>query len=280
MSPVKPKLGILAGGGDLPLALAAQLTDEGRPFHIVRLTGFADARLEQYPGDEVALGAFGGMLKSLKAAGCGAVMLAGNVARPDFKTLARDFKAISAMPGLIAAASKGDDALLRAVLKIFEDEGFIVEGADQVLGRETLPAGALGRVLPTPDQINDLKKALHIAEKTGELDIGQGAVVSAGLVLAVEAQEGTDAMLRRVAELPEAVRGTVAAPRGALGKVPKPIQDTRVDMPVMGARTVELAHAAGLSGIGGVAGKLILIDRSAIIAAADRLGLFVWGEEA
>ena len=99
-----------------------------------------------------------------------------------------------------------------------------------------------------------------------------------GLVLAVEAQEGTDAMLRRVADLPVDLRGAVTDRRGALAKAPKPIQDLRVDMPVIGARTLELAAQAGLSGVGGVAGRLILIDRPAIIETADRLGLFVWGE--
>jgi DUF1009 family protein len=99
-----------------------------------------------------------------------------------------------------------------------------------------------------------------------------------GLVLAVEAQEGTDAMLTRVAGLPADLRGAPGAPKGALGKAPKPIQDLRVDMPVIGARTIELAAAAGLAGVGGKAGRLILIDRAAIVEAADRLGLYVWGE--
>ena len=100
-----------------------------------------------------------------------------------------------------------------------------------------------------------------------------------GLVLAVEAQEGTDAMLARVAGLPGDLRGTSVVRKGALGKAPKPIQDLRVDMPVIGTRTVEMAAAAGLAGIGGVAGRLILIDRPAIVAAADRLGLYIWGED-
>jgi len=141
-----------------------------------------------------------------------------------------------------------------------------------------LPAGALGTMTPTNAQLDDLRKALHVAKKAGELDIGQGAVVCDGLVLAVEAQEGTDAMLARVAGLPADLRGSAAERKGALGKAPKPIQDLRVDMPVIGPQTLELAAAAGLVGVGGVAGKLILIDRPTLVEAADRLGLFVWGE--
>lgn len=272
------KLGLIAGGGDLPAAVAGRCDAEGRPIYVVRLEGFADPHLARWPGDDFGMAQIGAILKALKANGCRAVCLAGIVNRPDFKMLKPDFKGATLLPGIVAAAAKGDDALLRKILSVFESEGFVVEGADDILGGETLPAGALGAISPTPDQLFDLKKALHVAEKSGELDIGQGAVVCAGLVLAVEAQEGTDAMLRRVAGLPADLRGSPKDRKGALGKAPKPIQDLRVDMPVIGPRTIELAAEAGLAGVGGVAGRLILIDRPAILAAADRLGLFVWGE--
>lgn len=272
------KLGLIAGGGDLPSAVAARCDAEGRPVYVVRLEGFADPYLARWPGDDFGMAQIGAILKALKANGCQAVCLAGIVNRPDFKALKPDFKGATLLPGIVAAATKGDDALLRKILSVFEGEGFAVEGADDILDGETLPVGALGSVEPTTGQLDDLRKALYVAEKSGELDIGQGAVVCKGLVLAVEAQEGTDAMLRRVAGLPNDLRGEPGAPKGALGKAPKPIQDLRVDMPVIGPRTVELAAEAGLAGIGGVAGRLILINRPAIIAVADRLGLFVWGE--
>lgn len=272
------KLGLIAGGGALPLSVAARCEAEGRPVFVVRLAGFADPHLARYPGVDAGIAEIGRILSALKKAGCDAVCFAGTVSRPDFKTLKPDFKGMTLMPGIIAEAARGDDALLRKILSIFEGEGYAIEGADDILGGETLPGGALGAITPTPGQLQDLKKALHVAEKAGELDIGQGAVVCDGLVLAVEAQEGTDAMLARVAGLPADVRGSPSVRKGALGKAPKPIQDLRVDMPVMGSRTIELAAAAGLAGVGGVAGKLILIDHPGIVEAADRLGLFVWGE--
>ncbi|WP_372707266.1 LpxI family protein [Brevundimonas sp.] len=272
------KLGLIAGGGALPISVAARCEAEGRPVFLVRLNGFADPHLARYPGIDVGLAEIGKILSALEKAGCGAVTFAGTVSRPDFKTLKPDLKGAILLPGIIKAATQGDDALLRKILSVFEDEGYAIEGADDILGGETLPSGALGAVQPTEYQLCDLRKALHIAEKAGELDIGQGAVVCDGLVLAVEAQEGTDAMLARVAGLPGDLRGTATARMGALGKAPKPIQDLRVDMPVMGERTVEMAAAAGLAGVGGIAGKLILIDRGAVIEAANRLGLYVWGE--
>jgi len=273
-----PKLGLIAGGGDLPQAVAQRCDAEGRDLYIVRLGGFADPHLTRWPGDDFGMAQIGAILKALKKNGCGAVCLAGIVNRPDFKSLKPDLKGASLLPGIVAAAAKGDDALLRKILSMFEAEGFAVEGADDILGGETLPAGALGALTPTKHQLADLKKALHVAEKSGELDIGQGAVVCDGLVLAVEAQEGTDAMLDRVAGLPDNLRGRPGDARGALGKAPKPIQDLRVDMPVIGPRTLENAARAGLAGVGGIAGRLILIDRPAVIETADRLGLFVWGE--
>ncbi len=272
------RLGLIAGGGALPLAIAARCEAEGRPLFVVRLSGFADPHLARYPGADLGMAEIGRTLAALKRAGCSSVCFAGTVNRPDFKTLKPDLKGATLLPGIIAAATRGDDALLRKILSVFEAEGYAIEGADDILGGETLGAGALGTRLPTPEQMSDVRKALHVAEKAGELDIGQGAVVCNGLVLAVEAQEGTDAMLVRVAALPRDLRGTAAAPKGVLAKAPKPIQDLRVDMPVIGTRTLELAAAAGLAGVGGVAGGLILIDRDAIVAAADRLGLFVWGE--
>ncbi len=271
-------LGLIAGGGALPVSVAARCEAEGRPVFLVRLAGFADAHLARYPGIDAGIAEFGKILSALKKAGCTGVCFAGTVSRPDFKTLKPDLKGATLLPGIIAAATKGDDALLRKILSVFEAEGFFIEGADDILGGETLPDGALGAVRPTEAQLSDLRKALHVAEKAGELDIGQGAVVCDGLVLAVEAQEGTDAMLVRVAGLPADLRGSAADRKGALGKAPKPIQDLRVDMPVIGARTIEMAAAAGLAGVGGVAGKLILIDKAGLLETADRLGLFVWGE--
>ncbi|MBX9574358.1 MAG: UDP-2,3-diacylglucosamine diphosphatase LpxI [Caulobacteraceae bacterium] len=273
-----PKLGLIAGGGDLPLAVAARCEAEGRPLFVIRLAGFADPALATRDGVDMGMAQIGGILSAMKKAGCEAVCLAGTVSRPDFKSLKPDFKGATLLPGIVKAAQQGDDALLRKILSVFEGEGYAVEGADDILGDETLPAGALGRVMPDAAQLADLRKALHVAEKSGELDVGQGAVVCDGLVLAVEAQEGTDAMLTRVAGLPADLRGSPGALKGALGKAPKPIQDLRVDMPVIGARTIEMAAAAGLAGVGGKVGRLILIDRRAIVEAADRLGLYVWGE--
>lgn len=271
------KLGLIAGKGPLPVALASHCRSAGRGLYVARLKGMADPALAEFPGIEVGINELGKLLKALKAEACEAVCMAGNVDRPDFRTLVPDFRGLRFLPTLAMAARKGDDALLRALVEEFEAEGFVVEGAHEVMGDLTLPLGALGHHQPDASHEADIARALKVARTLGSLDVGQGAVACDGLILAVEAQEGTDAMLRRVAELPESIRGVPGAPRGVLAKAPKPIQDTRVDMPTIGAFTLQRAARAGLAGVAGEAGKVLLMDRDEVIRIADELGLFVVG---
>ena len=271
------KLGLIAGGGALPIELAARCEAAGRAFAVMRLRGFADPVLARHPGAEVGIGEFGKAFKALRAEGCEVVCFAGDVKRPDFGALMPDARGLLIVPGLIKAARQGDDALLRRVLDEFEKEGFAIEGAHEVVGEMTLPRGRLGKFYPRDEHMADIDKALRVAREIGRLDVGQGAVVCDGLVLAVEAQEGTDAMLRRVAELPQAIRGSAERPRGVLAKAPKPIQETKVDLPTIGVATLQRAARAGLAGVVGEAGRLLVVDRVAVTACADDLGLFVLG---
>lgn len=273
----RPKLGLIAGGGELPVRLAERVRAEGRPLFVIRLKGFAGEALKVFEGAEAGLAELGRCIRLLKQAGCGAVCLAGQVDRPDFASLKPDLRGLKALPGAVAAARRGDDALLRYLVGEFEKEGFVVEGADTVDGELLLPEGPLGALAPGPSHAADIQKALETARAIGALDIGQGAVVVDGLILAVEAQEGTDAMLVRCADLPAALRGDEAGRKGVLAKAPKPIQERRVDLPAIGASTVERAAAAGLAGIVAEAGAALVVDRPAVVAAADRLGLFVAG---
>jgi len=271
------KLGLIAGGGGLPVEIAEHCEQAGRPLFVMRLKGFAGLGLTDYPGADVGLGEFGKCFDSLHRAGVETVCMAGTVSRPDFRALKPDWRGLFYLPGAIAAARKGDDALLRFVVGAFEKEGFAVEGAHQVMDDLTLGAGPLGAVSPTEDQMQDALRALYVAREIGRIDVGQGAVVCDGLVLAVEAQEGTDAMLRRVGGLPEAIRGRPGDVRGVLAKAPKPAQESRVDLPTIGLGTIQEIARAGLAGVVGEVGHLLVLDREALIALADELGVFVYG---
>jgi DUF1009 family protein len=201
------------------------------------------------------------------------------VARPDFTSLMPDFRGLMLLPKVISAARRGDDALLRLMVGEFEREGFAVQGAHEVMEDLSLPAGRLGAYEATPEELADALKALEVARAIGRLDVGQAAVVAHGLVLAVEAQEGTDAMLSRVADLPAHLKGRPGAGAGVLAKAAKPIQETRVDLPTIGLATVQGVARAGLAGIVGEAGRLLVLDRDATIALADELGVFILGVE-
>ncbi len=271
------KLGIIAGGGDLPLALAEHCAAEHVPYFVARIAPYASRELAPHPGAEHDLGAMGARIDAMREAGCDAVVIVGQVPRPDLSKLKLDAGGMAMAPALIAAAPQGDDALLRAVLNEHAKVGFTVLGADEVMQNLRASAGVLGKVQPTPAQLTDMRRAAAIVAALGALDIGQGAVVCDGVALAVEAQEGTDAMLARVATLPLAVRGDANSRRGVLVKRPKPQQERRIDLPVVGVRTIEGTAAAGLAGVAVEAGAALLVRRTAIIAAADAAGLFVYG---
>lgn len=261
----------------MPVLLAEHCADSGKPYFVARVAPFADApELEAHPGAEHDLGQMGARISSLREAGCDALVMIGRVPRVDFSTLQWDEGGRAMIPALAAAAPQGDDALLRALLSEHEKQGFRMIGAEEAMAELLAQPGAWGAHVAAP-HMRDLSHAAKIAGAIGGMDIGQGAVVCAGLVLAVEAQEGTDAMLRRVAQLPADIRGAPDARRGVLVKRPKPTQERRIDLPVIGVRTIQGAAAAGLAGVAVEAGGALVARREEVIAAADEAGMFVYG---
>jgi UDP-2,3-diacylglucosamine hydrolase len=271
------RLGIIAGGGALPLVIAEHCAETGAPYFVARVAPYFDPALDAHPGQTHDVTALSARIAALKNAGCDAIVFAGRVPRPDFSKLAIAPEDQAHFAALAAAAPAGDDALLRELVQLHVAAGFGVVGAEAAVGSLLAPAGRLGAHAPDAMAMRDIARAAHVAAAVGALDIGQGAVVCAGLVLAVEAQEGTDAMLARVATLREAVRGTRDARRGVLVKRPKPMQERRIDLPTIGEATIAGAAEAGLAGVAIEAGGAIIMRRGATIAAADAAGLFVYG---
>jgi DUF1009 family protein len=271
-------LGLIAGGGELPRAIAQSARDAGRAVFVIGIIGsLGEDWVQDFPHEFLSPGEPGRIIKALKGAGASQVLFAGRVDRPKFSDLKLDAKGVLLLPRAIAAAKKGDDALLRFIVGICEDEGLsAISVADAAPGL-VCAEGPLGRVTPHPEHRADIERAFAIVHALGTLDVGQAAVVCEGLALAVEAAEGTDAMLGRIAGLRESLRGTAAKPRGVLVKALKPTQDAKTDMPVVGVQTVRNAHAAHLAGIALEAGASLILDKAAVAAEADRLGLFVIG---
>jgi hypothetical protein len=271
-------LGLIAGGGELPRAVAHAARADGRTVFVVPLLGsMTENWVQDFPHEFLSPGEPGRIIKALKAAGTGEVLLAGRVDRPKFNEMKLDAKGVLLLPKAIAAAKKGDDALLRFIVGICEDAGLraisVAEAAPSLVAGE----GPLGSLAPEPDHRDDIEMAFKIVHALGALDVGQAAVVCEGLALAVEAAEGTDAMLARIGALRETLRGTAQKRRGVLAKALKPTQDAKTDMPVVGVDTVKLAAEAFLAGIAVEAGAALILDKQAVAAEADRQGLFVTG---
>lgn len=205
----------------------------------------------------------GRLFDDLAGAGVSEVCFAGAMGRPPLDPAALDPVTTALMPRLMQAMARGDDALLRDVAAIFEERGFAVVPAHALRPDLLAAEGCLvGGDLPE----RDVARARAVLEALGPLDVGQAAVAGRGQVLGIETLQGTDAMLRFVAE-------TAPGSGGVLVKRPKPGQDLRFDMPAIGPGTVEAAARAGLSGIEIAAGGVLMLDPDAVRAACGAAGL-------
>jgi DUF1009 family protein len=274
----KAPLGLIAGGGDLPPAVARSVRASGREVFVAAMVGsVTDPWVAEFPHAFISPGEPGRTIKAFEQAGAREVLLVGRVDRPKFAELKLDAKGVLLLPKAIAAARKGDDALLRFIVGICEDAGLKAVSVAEAAPGLVTAQGALGLAAPDEMARADIESGFRIVQALGALDVGQAAVVCEGLALAVEAAEGTDAMIARIGTLRETLRGTAAQRRGVLVKALKPTQDAKTDMPVVGVETVRKAHAVHLAGIALEAGASLIVDKAAVAAEADRLGLFVVG---
>lgn len=265
-------LGIIAGSGTLPRRLIEQCRAAGRDVFVLALEG--EAAADTVAGVAHAwcrLGAAAKALELLRRHKVRDLVLAGGVRRPSLLAIRPDWRAARFL-AKVGYRVLGDDGLLSAVAKELEIEGFRLLGAHEVLDdNAAMPEGPLGQMAPDADIAADIARGIEIARAIGAFDIGQAVVVQQGLVLGVEAIEGTDALLRRCAALRR------DGPGGVMVKVEKPGQEARVDRPTIGPQTVRLAAEAGLRGIAVQAGATLVMDRDEVIRTADATGLFVVG---
>jgi DUF1009 family protein len=260
-------LGIVAGGGDLPRNLIAHCVQYKIPFHIVAIKGQANAAtVAPHPHTWVRFGAARAIYTALKNHNAVDVVMIGTMQRPTLLQLWPDFFLLKFLPRL-GLAALGDDGLLKNVVALFERHDFRVRGIHEFLPELLAPAGVWTDAAPTAAQQIDIEYGVATATAHGAADLGQAVVIHNQQTLALENKDGTDAMLRRL--LPNS--------GGIMVKLCKPQQDTRVDLPTIGTRTVENAAAAGLNGIVVSAGNTLVIDRAAVIAAANARGMFVLG---
>ena len=262
-------LGIIAGGGPLP----ARVADAARrPVFIVALEGYAETEtFAHHPHEPARLGAAGRIIGLLRAHDCRDIVLIGPVRRPHLLHLRPDAEGAKLLARIGRAAFAGDDGFLAAIVRVLGEEGFRVLGAHEILTDAVGPRGLMTQAMPDAEAMADIARASAVVRALGVVDVGQGCVVQGGIVLAVEAIEGTDAMLARAGGLRR------PGPGGVLVKLVKPGQDRRADLPTIGPRTIDAAAAAGLRGIAFEAGGTLFTDRAACVARADAAGLFLLG---
>jgi DUF1009 family protein len=264
-------LAVIAGQGELPRRVISAARDRGRPVFVLAFEGITDAALvADLPHRWVRLGAVGAALDALKGSGAEEVVMIGPVGRPSLSALRLDWRGVR-LATRLGLSGQADNRVVEAIVRELEGEGFRVLGADEVVGGLLIPGGPLTRAVPDALAEADIARGLEIARELGRLDVGQAVVVQEGLVLGVEAIEGTDELLDRCARLRR------PGPGGVLIKVRKAEQDRRVDLPTIGPGTIAGAARAGLRGIAVESGASLIADRARTVADADAAGLFVVG---
>lgn len=275
---ISPPVGLIAAGGAMPFAVADSLSRRGMGCVLFAIRGACDeTKVARFRHHWISVGQLGRATRLFRSEGCRDLVFIGTLVRPALSEVRLDWGTLRAMGQIWASFRGGDDHLLSGVGRILEREGFRMVGIKDVAPDLLVPEGSLAGRRPDARAEADIAKARDLLRALSPFDIGQAAVVIDGHVVGVEDIEGTDGLLARMARLREQGRIRVAAGRGVLVKAPKAGQDLRYDLPTVGPRTVEGAAKAGLAGIAVVAGHTLIAEPQAMIAAADKAGLFIVG---
>jgi UDP-2,3-diacylglucosamine hydrolase len=276
--PAGGSIAVICGGGSFPAAVAEVIARRGSRPVLFAIKGWAEPHVvERYRHHWLSIGQVGEFFRLIRAEGCDKAVFIGTILRPPLRQIRLDWQSVRLLPRLVQLFRGGDDWLLSGLAKLCEERGLRIVGVKEVAPDIIVPQGVLGRFQPSADDRSDIARALSLIATLGPFDVGQAAVVANNHVLAVEAAEGTDNLLARIADLRN--QGRVSAPErtGVLVKAPKPKQDRRVDLPAIGPQTIANVVKAGLAGIAVAAGNTMMADPAEVIAAADRAKIFLVG---
>jgi len=276
-APERP-LAIVCGGGALPFAVADAVMSRGRPVVLFPIRGWVDpGAVAAYPHRWIAIGQLGRLRRLAARERCGEMVWIGTVLRPSPWQIRLDLATVRELPRILAGFRGGDDHLLTMLGRIFEEHGLKLVGAHEVAPEILVREGALGRLAPGDRDRADIARGLAVLVATAPYDIGQAVVVADNHVLALEAAEGTDNMLARIADLRLQGRVRSKVGTGVLVKAAKASQDRRFDLPSIGPQTVEGVARAGLAGLAVVAGDVIIAQPQQVALTADAARVFVAG---
>lgn len=273
MTDTNRKLGIIAGGGNIPQMLINECLNQQIDFVVLAIEGNAEPDLFKNvscPYRWIRLGQAGSGFKYFAEQGVKDVVMIGTIRRPSFFDVVPDLRT-TAFFAKVGAKALGDDGILRALVSEIEADGMKVKGVHEVMPQLLIKEGVLTKTKPAKKYNEDIKRGIEAALTLGKLDIGQAVVVQHGLVLGVEGIEGTDELMRRCKDYRRKGGG------GILVKLRKPQQDMRVDLPTIGPRSVERAHETGLEGLVVHAGNGLIVDEAETIKLANKYGMFIIG---
>lgn len=266
MSDYPSKIGIVAGGGDLPGRLHAFCDAHAIKTFTIAFDNHTDAQTIAGRDHAVMrLGEAGKIVKLFQEKGCNDLVLIGSIKRPSAWELRPDLYTAKFF-AKIGFKAMGDDGLLKAIRHALEEEGFSIHGIQEFLPDLLAAKGILGAHAPTAEQQRSIEIGFAAAKDLGVRDIGQSVVVFDGAVIGEEDEKGTDAIIKRCAQ-----RGAI------LVKTCKPQQDRKLDMPTVGRRTARLCAELGYAGIAVEAGATLIANREELLQIADEGNLFVVG---
>ena len=277
MSGTTRPLAILCGGGGLALEAAKLARQNGREVFLVGIVGSASIDIESFTHIWLKLGELGKLFGALEERKIKDLAILGAVSRPEFADLKLDWGAVKRAAEIARIFRGGDNNLLEGVARIFEREGMTIVGAQDFAPQLLAPTGLIAGRAPDDEVQADIKFGVAMLGALSPFDVGQGAVIARGRVLAIEAAEGTDAMLSRVADMRASRRLKFKGRAGVFVKAPKRGQDMRLDLPTVGLRTLESAARAELAGVAVAAGEVLIAERDHFVAVAEAAGLFVVG---
>lgn len=265
--PGRDAIGLVAGGGSLPLVLAKAVKARGHPLVCLALEGADSALLPLADHSyQVQFGQIEEVIAALKRHGARRVLMVGRVSRTDL--LDRGDAVFRRW--LSGAPDRRDQTVFLRGLQRLRDLGVEVASPLEFAPELAVPAGALTRRVPTETEWDDIRLGISVARTVAALDAGQTVVLKRGVILAVEAAEGTDATIRR---------GGSMAVGSVVVKAARPDQDPRFDLPTIGVQTIALLQEVSATVLAVEAGKTLLLDRATALAAADRAGIAVVGVE-
>jgi len=266
---VSHPLGLIAGNGRFPFLVAEAARRSGRRVVAVAVEEEAAPELAASVDEIhwVGLGQLGRCIEVLKSAGVSEAVMAGQVQhRRIFSGIVPDLKLAGV---LLRLAVKNTDSLIGGVADALGREGIRLLPSTTLLADQMASAGAMSRRRPNAAERGDIAYGVKVARALAALDLGQTVVIKDRAAVALEAMEGTDEVIRRA--------GRLAGPGTTVVKLAKPRQDMRFDVPVVGARTVDAMREAGARTLALEAGRTLLLDHTAVLAAADEAGVAVWG---